>query len=122
MKSILALAAAAIALAAPAHAFPQWIQVAGDTAIFSGVFANYNSVRGTGSIRSVDTSTWHKHQGHLSITFHVNCKAWQYSATTGDTTSQWSPIGMGTVIESTAYLICPGAKPSPEPPLFDRTL
>ncbi len=112
MKTIAFAAAAALAFAAPAHAFPQWIPVSEASEVTDRGYANYNSVRGTGSIRSVDTSIWHKHYGRLTATVHVNCKDWQVSVTAEGVTTQWRPIGMGSGNEGIAYLICPGAKRS----------
>jgi hypothetical protein len=103
MKTFIAAAIAAFAIATPAQAAPQWIQVSADGTIF----ANYNTTRGTGRVRSVDVSMANTPYGVLIGTYHVDCPSWRWATTLENNTSSWKPIGKDTVAEGVAELVCP---------------
>lgn len=96
MKSIL-LTAAALLIAAPAYAYPQWLNVAKN----HSVAINYNTVRVSAKgVRIVDVSV----KGVGGITMFVACDSWRY-ALQG---VEWKPISAGSSAEHTAYIVCPG--------------
>lgn len=106
MRFLTTLAALALStIAAPAFAGPQWIQISAD----GTQHANYNSLRGTGRVRSIDVSVADPATDTtVTFTSHIDCTTWQQMATyQGKTIGTWSPLGKDTAAEATAYLICP---------------
>jgi hypothetical protein len=94
MKKLL-FAAAALLVAAPAHAYPQWIPVGTESSI------DYNSVKDHGNgVRSVVYSF-----PGSAFTSYYHCPSWQRQTLA---TNEWEPIVRNTVGETIAYAICPG--------------
>jgi hypothetical protein len=103
MKCLVAAVLAALSIASPAHAAPQWVRVSQD----GKVFANFNTARGSDNTRSVDVSMETDSFGILSGTMHIDCAAWRYATTFEGNTRPWEPIGRLSVSESVARLVCP---------------
>lgn len=100
--STLTAAAALLLLAAPAHAYPQWLPLPSDPE----VFINYNSVRvNAAGIRSVDVTRM-----GAAATYHIDCIKWRGAATVNGETTGWDPIPRGSLHSQAAYIICPGPR------------
>ena len=97
----LAFAAVALLIAAPSHAYPQWLPVSADKT----VQIDYNSIRvNKEGIRSVDLVG-----GPLgSAVMHVSCSKWKAAFTAKGNTSPWQIIYPGKAPETAAYILCPG--------------
>ena len=102
MKTFIAATIAAFAVIAPAQAQPQWIQVSAD----GTVFANYNTVRNNGRVRSIDVGFIMSDNDRIANTTHVDCKTWQSIFTYEGHTVPWKPIGPDSAMESIAQLVC----------------
>jgi hypothetical protein len=111
MKKLIAAAIAALSIATPAQAQPQWIQVDAN----GTMFANFNTVRGTGRIRSIDVGFVFSENNRVANTTHIDCKTWQSSFTYQGHTVPWKPIGPGSAIEAVAELVCPRTATVPVP-------
>lgn len=101
-------AASTALLALPALARPQWIPVSAD----EKTYLDYNSVRGTGRVRSATVSfPRDDDNGSDAVTMHIDCSRWMFSISMvvdqSDYTTKWEPIGRGTVGETSAEMICP---------------
>jgi hypothetical protein len=101
MKKLMAATIAALSIATPAQAAPQWIQVDAN----GEVYVNYNTVRGSGRIRSVDVGYILSENKRVANTTHIDCKAWQSSFTYQGHTVPWAPIGPASAIEYVAKLV-----------------
>jgi hypothetical protein len=117
MKTLLTAAAAVatIATATPAFCAPQWVQIGEANTEINGIYANYNSARGTGRVRSVDVTVDSKVDGIVAVTVHVDCPSWRWAMSATSGTGKWDPIGRNSAAEGAAQLICPAAKDSPVP-------
>ena len=91
---------AAVLLAAPAQAYPQWLPVSTD-----GSAIDFNSVKANGAIRTVTFSSPIR-GGVGAAPVHVSCSRWMFNFP--EFMAAWESIGRGSAIEVVAFAICPG--------------
>ena len=104
MKKLIVAAIAAVTIASPVQAAPQWIQVSADETMF----ANFNTVRGTGNVRSIVVGVFLSNTTDAFV-LHTDCKGWQSSVTYEGRTASWKPIPPKSAAEAVANLVCPSA-------------
>lgn len=96
MRKLLASAAAILLIAAPAQAYPQWIQV-------DGAAFDFNSIKEHGA--GIRSTVLGLATGDTARIF-IHCPSWQWGYTDGG----WTPLGPGSNGEVIAYAICPGSR------------
>ena len=105
MKTLFALAAAAIALApSAALAGPQWVPISAD----GKCHANYNAVqKAEQDIFTVPFSCDTEEAGKVAGEAFLSCGAWAYFLRVeGRIVKGLGPIEKNSVAESAAYLVC----------------
>jgi hypothetical protein len=101
---------ALVLAATPARALPQWVQVSNGSFGACSAYANYNSVRGVGRVRTVDVTISCPENSPITGSFHIDCPSWRYvTSYEGQLAGNWANLSRGHDFENVAYLVCPAS-------------